>query len=252
MPFNQTHNRHMENHILSNLKAVQKRITQACEKAGRNPDDVQLLLATKTVPAEKIRIAVEAGSYIIGENKVQELRDKDAGLAGLKIERHFIGHLQTNKIKDVLKYATCIQSLDRIVVAEELDRRLQKEGRSIDVFIQVNTSGEESKFGIEPGHAVSFIQEIQKFDTLKIKGLMTIGLLDVEKEKMRPSLALLRHTRDQILEARISGIDTLALSMGMSQDLELAIAEGSNMVRVGTAVFGNRFLGKEIWNENEA
>lgn len=242
----------MENQILSNLKTVQERITKACRAAGRNPDDVQLLLATKTVPAEKIRIAAEAGYSLIGENKVQELRDKAAGLAGLKIERHFIGHLQTNKIKDVLKYASCIQSLDRILVAEELDKRLQKEGRSMDVFVQVNTSGEASKFGIEPGDAIPFVHEIQKFETLKIKGLMTIGLLDVEKDKMRPSLALLRQTRDKILEAGIAGIDTLTLSMGMSQDLELAIAEGSNMVRVGTAVFGNRFLGKEIWNENEA
>jgi pyridoxal phosphate enzyme (YggS family) len=242
----------MENQILSNLKAVQERIVKACKDAGRNPNDVQLLLATKTVPAEQIRIAVEAGAYLIGENKVQELRDKDAGLAGLKIERHFIGHLQTNKIKDVLKYASCIQSLDRMTVAEELDRRLQKKGRSIDVFVQVNTSGEESKFGIEPDLAESFIQEIQKFETLKIKGLMTIGLLDVEREKMRPSLSLLRQTRDIILKKGISGVEKLALSMGMSQDLELAIAEGSNMVRVGTAVFGNRFLGKEIWNENEA
>jgi pyridoxal phosphate enzyme (YggS family) len=252
VPFNQTHNRHMENQILSNLKVVQERIAKACTEADRNPDDVKLLLATKTVPAEQIRIAVEAGAYLTGENKVQELRDKDAGLAGLKIERHFIGHLQTNKIKDVLKYASCIQSLDRMTVAEELDRRLQKEGRSIDVFVQVNTSGEESKFGIEPDLAESFIQEIQKFETLKIKGLMTIGLLDVEREKMRPSLSLLRQTRDIILKKGISGVEKLALSMGMSQDLELAIAEGSNMVRVGTAVFGNRFLGKEIWNENEA
>ncbi|HEV7381989.1 MAG TPA: YggS family pyridoxal phosphate-dependent enzyme [Dyadobacter sp.] len=242
----------MENQILSNLKSVQERILKACKDAGRNPDEVQLLLATKTVPAEKIRIAVEAGVCLTGENKVQELRDKAAGLAGLKIERHFIGHLQTNKIKDVLKYASCIQSLDRIPVAEELDKRLQKEGRSMDVFVQVNASGEDSKFGIEPGQAIAFVQEIQKFEALKIKGLMTIGLLDVEKEKMRPSLALLRKTRDNILEAGITGIETLALSMGMSQDMELAIAEGSNMVRVGTAVFGNRFLGKEIWNENEA
>lgn len=242
----------MENQILSNLEAVQERIVKACKDAGRNPNDVQLLLATKTVPAEQIRIAVEAGAYLTGENKVQELRDKDAGLAGLNLERHFIGHLQTNKIKDVLKYASCIQSLDRIVLAEELNKRLQREGRSIDVFVQINTSGEESKFGIKPDLAVQFMQEIQKFETLKIKGLMTIGLLDVEREKMRPSLALLRETRDKILAAGIPGVEQLALSMGMSQDLELAIAEGSNMVRVGTAVFGNRFTGKEIWNENEA
>jgi len=119
------------------------------------------------------------------------------------------------------------------------------------VFIQVNTSFEESKFGLAPNEVISFIKEIKKYDTLNIKGLMTIGLLDVEKEKMRPSLRLLRTIRDQIY-TEIDGIGNLKLSMGMSQDLELAVAEGSNLVRIGTSVFGNRFLGKEIWNENIA
>jgi|SRR5690554_1776644 len=242
----------MEDSIINNLKRVHHRIETACKEAGRNVNDVQLLLATKTVPAERIRIALEAGETLIGENKVQELRDKDAVLAGLPVERHFIGHLQTNKIKDVLKYASCIQSLDRLNVARDLDKRLQKEGRSLRVYVQVNTSYEESKFGISPEDAVTFIREIKQFQTLKIEGLMTIGLLDVEKERMRPSLALLRETRDKILNAGLVGVNVLKLSMGMTQDLELAIEEGSNMVRVGTAVFGNRFLGKEIWNENKA
>ncbi|KUJ60798.1 alanine racemase [Flavobacteriaceae bacterium CRH] len=242
----------MKDEILYNLKQVHDRIENACKLSGRDASDVQLLLATKTVPAEKIRIAIEAGENLMGENKMQELRDKDSDLQHLNIERHFIGHLQTNKIKDVLKYVTCIQSLDRLNLAQELDKQLQREGRNLDVFVQVNTSFEESKFGLPPTEVISFIREIKKYETLKIKGLMTIGLLDVEKEKMRPSLKLLRKIRDEIYDAKIDGINDLKLSMGMSQDLELAVAEGSNLVRIGTSIFGNRFLGKEIWNENIA
>ncbi len=238
--------------IIANLQHVHKRIERACQHSGRDRSDVKLLLATKTVPADKIRIAIEAGENLMGENKVQELRDKDKGLSGLTLERHFIGHLQTNKIKDVLKYVSCIQSLDRLKVAEDLDRRLQFEGRSLDIFVQVNTSYEESKFGLPPEEVIPFIKEIQKYDTLQIQGLMTIGLLDVEKEKMRPSLVLLREIRDQILQHGLLDIEHLKLSMGMSQDLEMAIEEGANIVRVGTSIFGNRFLGKEIWNEAEA
>ncbi len=242
----------MKDTIISNLKQVHDRIENACILSGRNKSDVQLLLATKTVPTDNIRIAIEAGEKLIGENKMQELRDKDSVLRELHIERHFIGHLQTNKIKDVLKYATTIQSLDRLSLAQELDKQLQKEGKDIDVFVQVNTSYEESKFGLIPNDVVAFIKEIKKYDTLKIKGLMTIGLLDVEKEKMQPSLRLLREIRDEIYADHIEGITELKLSMGMSQDLELAITEGSNIVRIGTSIFGNRFLGKEIWDENIA
>lgn len=242
----------MKEDIIFNLKQVHHRIEKACQDSGRDVSDVQLLLATKTVPADKIQIAVEAGENLIGENKMQELRDKDAELKNLNINRHFIGHLQTNKVKDVLKYVSCIQSLDRLSLAEELHKQLQKEGRNIDVFVQVNTSFEESKFGLPPADVIPFIKEIKKYDTLKIKGLMTIGLLDVEKEKMRPSLRLLCEIRDKIYDVKIENLTDLKLSMGMSQDLELAVAEGSNLVRVGTSIFGNRFLGKEIWNENIA
>lgn len=240
----------MKNDIIFNLIKVHQRIENACRTSGRNPADVQLLLATKTVPAEKIRIAIEAGETLMGENKMQELRDKNDVLKNLPVERHFIGHLQTNKVKDVLKYVTCIQSLDRINLADELHKQLQNQNRKLDVYVQVNTSYEESKFGLAPEDVLSFIKKIKTYDTLNIKGLMTIGLLDVEKEKMIPSLRLLRTIRDEIYTEGIDGLTNLKLSMGMSQDLELAIAEGSNMVRIGTSIFGNRFLGKEIWNEN--
>ncbi|MFC0780435.1 YggS family pyridoxal phosphate-dependent enzyme [Flavobacterium sp. HJSW_4] len=242
----------MKNDIIFNLIKVHQRIENACKIADRNPADVQLLLATKTVPAEQIKIAIEAGETLMGENKMQELRDKNDILRNLPVERHFIGHLQTNKVKDVLKYVTCIQSLDRINLADELHKQLQNQNRKLDVFVQVNTSYEESKFGLAPEDVLSFIKKIKTYDTLNIKGLMSIGLLDVEKEKMIPSLRLLRTIRDEIYSEGIEGLQDLKLSMGMSQDLELAIAEGSNMVRIGTSIFGNRFLGKEIWNENIA
>ena len=242
----------MKETILHNLNAVRQRIALACEQSGRNPEEVRLLLATKTVPAEYIRIAIEAGEYLIGENKVQEFRDKHEALSDLSMERHFIGHLQHNKVKDVLKYVSCIQSLDRLSIAQELDKRLQQEGRSLDVFIQVNTSYEDSKFGLQPAEVAGFVKQLRTLDTLQIKGLMTIGLLDVEKEKMRPSLALLRETRTQLITTGVENSNGFKLSMGMSQDLEMAIAEGADIVRVGTAIFGNRVVGKEIWNESEA
>lgn len=237
--------------IRQNIIHIREKIRRACTRCGRSPDDVQLLLATKTVPADVIRIAVEAGEHLIGENKVQELRDKDAGLQGLTVERHFIGHLQSNKVKDVLKYASCIQSLDRLSVARELNKRLQAEGRSINVYVQVNTSAEDSKFGIAPTEAVNFIKALRQFETLQLKGLMTIGLLDADPEWRRPSLRQLRLVRNKVMREGIDGIESLGLSMGMSGDMDIAIEEGATLVRIGTSIFGNRIPGKLVWSEQD-
>lgn len=155
--------------ILANLSLIRHRIQVAGAKAGRRTEDIDLLLATKTVPAEKIQVPIDAGVHLIGENKVQELKEKDYLLGTLPVERHFIGHLQTNKIKDVLKYVSCIQSVDRIELAEKLDSRLRFEGRTIDVLVQVNTSFEESKFGAHPNEAVALIEKVKGFDTLRVK-----------------------------------------------------------------------------------
>lgn len=236
--------------IAQNIARVREKINRACHACGRSPEEVRLLLATKTVPAEVIRMAIDTGERLIGENKVQELRDKDPALQGLPVERHFIGHLQSNKIKDVLKYATCIQSLDRLSIAEQLHNRLLAEGRTLDIYVQVNTSEESSKFGITPGETVPFIQALQRFDTLHLKGLMTIGLLDADPEWRRPSLRRLRLLRNKLHREGVAG--PLGLSMGMSGDMEMAIEEGATMVRIGTAVFGNRVPGKEVWDENSA
>lgn len=208
--------------------------------AGRAENEVRLLLATKTVPAEKIRYAVNAGETLMGENHVQEYVEKYEALKDLTCERHFIGHLQTNKIKEALKYVSCIQSVDSVNLAERLDHRLQLQGSSIAVYVQINTSFEESKFGIEPDKAFDLMKRINELDTLKIKGLMTIGLLSEDETMVKKSYRLLREMRDQAIAEGLLAADCRELSMGMSHDLDWAIAEGATMVRVGTAIFGKR------------
>ncbi|MBC9934168.1 YggS family pyridoxal phosphate-dependent enzyme [Chitinophaga qingshengii] len=242
----------MSEDILQHLREIENRIQQACVNSHRDPAAVKLLLATKTVPAERIRIALEAGHTLIAENKIQELKEKYEALKNIPHENHFIGHLQTNKIKDLLKYdVTCLQSLDRWDLAEKLHQRLLSEKKTLDVLIQVNTSGEESKFGIPPEAAISLIEGVSQLSTLKIKGLMTIGLLSAETEKVRACFRLLKSLQQQIATARIPRVEMLELSMGMSGDLETAIEEGATIVRVGTAVFGQRPTPDSYyWNES--
>ncbi len=239
------------NSIIQNLDQIKKRIRLACEASGRDPGEVKLLLATKTVPPEKIKIALETGETLIGENKVQELKEKFDALTSIKHEKHFIGHLQTNKIKEILRYGvTCIQSLDRLELAEKLHQRLVVEKKTMSVLVQVNTSAEESKFGISPNDVVSFLKEITSFNTLKINGLMTIGLFSSEIVKVRACFRLLKNLQQQIIQANLPGVEMKALSMGMSGDLETAIAEGATIVRVGTAIFGQRaYPDSYYWNE---
>ncbi len=241
------------NPILDNIAQIKKRIALACEKSGRNPNEVRLLLATKTVSAENIRIAIESGETLIGENKVQEAKEKFEELKDIPHEKHFIGHLQTNKIKDILKYGvSCVESLDRIDLAEKLHQRLLFENKKIDVFIQVNTSAEESKFGINLEKAVEFTKQVSQFDKLNIKGLMTIGLFSAETEKVRECFRLLKNIQQKIIEENIPNVQMKELSMGMSGDLETAIEEGATIIRVGTAIFGQRiYPDSYYWNENK-
>lgn len=242
------------NEIINNLNRINKRVETACKKVGRNPDEVKLLLATKTVSAERIKTALQAGQTLIAENKVQELKEKYETLREIPHTNHFIGHLQTNKIKDVLKYGvSCIQSLDRLELAEKLHRRLQFENKTIEVLIQVNTSNEASKFGISPNNAIELVKQVSKLETLKINGLMTIGLFSAEEKKVRKCFRLLKDIRQQIITSKIPNVEMQELSMGMSSDLETAIAEGSTIIRVGTAIFGQRiYPDSYYWNENIA
>lgn len=241
------------NEILENISRIQERIHKACKESGRNSDEVKLLLATKTVPAERIKTALNAGHTLIAENKVQELKEKYEALKEIPHTNHFIGHLQTNKIKDVLKCnVSCIQSLDRLDLAEKLHQRLLFEKKTIEVLIQVNTSFEESKFGVSPDKAIELVKQVSKFETLKIKGLMTIGLFSAETDKVRKCFRLLKNIQQEIITLNIPDVEMRELSMGMSGDLETSIEEGSTIVRVGTAVFGQRiYPDSYYWNENK-
>ena len=243
----------MTEQILHNLKIIQHRIVDACLKSNRNPNEVRLLLATKTVSAENIKIAIASGQTLIGENKVQEIKEKFEDLQSISHENHFIGHLQTNKIKDDLKYnVSCIQSVDRLDLAEKLHQRLLSENKTIEVMIQVNTSNEVSKFGVHPDEAIELIQQVAQLSTLKITGLMTIGLFSAETEKVRACFKLLKSIQEKANLLNIPNLDLKELSMGMSGDLETAIEEGATIVRVGTAIFGQRIHPDSYyWNEGD-
>ena len=242
----------MSESILHNIKIVLQRIENACLKSNRNPAEVRLLLATKTVFAENIKIAIETGQHLIAENKVQEVKEKYEALKSIPHESHFIGHLQTNKIKDLLKCeVSCIQSIDRLDLAEKLHQRLLLENKTIEILVQVNTSAEESKFGVAPENAIDLIKKISVLKALKIKGLMTIGLFSAENEKIRKCFQILKDIQQQAIELNIPNVEMKELSMGMSGDLEIAIEEGATIIRVGTAVFGERiYPDSYYWNEN--
>lgn len=242
----------MEDQIRNNIQHILERISVGCIKAGRKPEDVRLLLATKTVSAARIKIALSAGLTLIAENKVQELKEKYEALKDTPHTNHFIGHLQTNKIKDILKCdVSCIQSLDRLDLAEKLQHRLQFENKTIDVFVQVNTSDEESKFGIPRANAIELVKRVSEFKNIKIKGLMTIGLLSAVSEKVRDCFKLLKEIQQQVIALHIPTVEMKELSMGMSGDMETAIEEGATIVRVGTAIFGQRaYPDSYYWNEN--
>lgn len=229
-----------QTHIKENLANVHQQINNACLAAGRPAEDVQLLLATKTVEPERIRMAIAAGETLIGENKVQEYQQKAAALADINCERHFIGHLQSNKVKEILKYVTCIQSVDRISLAEKLQLQLESLNQELDIYIQINTSGEASKSGVAPEQALKLMEQIASLSRLKVKGLMTIGLFSDEEVPVRKSYALLRTFKEMGQQEGLLPQAPLTLSMGMSGDLNWAIQEGSTMVRVGSAVFGQR------------
>ncbi len=244
-------NSETEQSIRHNLALIQQRIDSACTSAGRSPDEVQLLLATKTIEPSRIALAISAGYPLIAENKIQELKDKAEALASVPHVNHFIGHLQSNKIKELLRYnVSCLQSLDRLSLAQKLQQRLTFENKTLDVMIQVNTSGEKSKFGVAPTDALDLIREVAQLDRLKITGLMTIGLFSAEAEKVRPCFRLLRNLRDEAAALELPGTDIRELSMGMSGDLETAIEEGATIIRVGTAIFGARpYPDSYYWNE---
>ena len=226
--------------IAAGLEGVRERIAAAAREAGRDPEGIRLLPVSKTVPAERLRAAVAAGCRELGENKVQEAAGKAAELADLELRWSVIGHLQRNKAKDVAAFAHELQSLDSLRTAEALERRLQGEGRSLEVMVQVNTSGEESKSGLGPEQLPELLSELEQFETLRVTGLMTIAMDSEDDQRVLGCFRLLRQLRDRAREDGPGFVGDGELSMGMSGDLELAIAEGATCVRAGRAIFGQR------------
>ncbi|GFZ95480.1 YggS family pyridoxal phosphate-dependent enzyme [Dyella caseinilytica] len=223
--------------LAANWAVVRRRVDEACRAAGRDPSEVAILPVSKTFGPEAVRAAIALGLRRFGENKVQEIRDKAAALADEAIEWVVIGHLQTNKAKDVARLASEVQSLDRLELAEALDRRLQIEGRSLDVLVQVKTAQEETKSGLPADELPTFLTQLRDYPTLRVRGLMTLATLSEDPGEVRACFRQLRELQDR---CTAEGHELPRLSMGMSSDFPLAIAEGATEVRVGTAIFGSR------------
>ena len=224
-----------------NLAAVRGRIAAACRAVGRDPAEVRLLPVSKTVDEAHIRMAYAAGCRWLGENKVQEAYVKSQVMADLADLRwSVIGHLQTNKAKIVARFASEFQALDSLRVAEALDRQLQSLGRALDVLVQVNSSGEASKYGLPPDEVPAFVRELPAFSALRVRGLMTLAALSDDALRVRGCFALMRGLQQRLREDSPDGVEMRELSMGMSGDYALAVEEGATIVRVGQAIFGAR------------
>ncbi|HVZ40698.1 MAG TPA: YggS family pyridoxal phosphate-dependent enzyme [Candidatus Kapabacteria bacterium] len=223
--------------IARNLADVRTRADAAALRAGRNPAEVTILGVTKTKPASTVRAAAMAGIITIGENYVQELVAKHDELGDI-VRWHMIGHLQRNKVRLVAPFVAMIHSVDSLRLAREIGLEASSLGRSIPVLLQVNTSGEESKFGVEPGAVLELARSIAALPGVELEGMMTIAAFLNDVELLRPMFRLLRELRDDA--ARALGHPLPHLSMGMTHDFETAIEEGATLVRVGTALFGLR------------
>ena len=222
--------------LQSRYEQVKERIARAAERSGRAPEAITLIAVTKTVTTPVVREAFEAGLRNIGENRVQEILRKHSELADLPIRWHFIGHLQTNKVRQVLPVASMIHSVDSPRLASRIHNLAADHG-SVDVLLQVNTSSEETKFGVAPSDLPELIAATRGLDRLRIRGLMTLGPLTEDEDAIRGSFRMLRESLSLL---RRTVPDAAVLSMGMTSDYEIAIEEGATHVRIGTALFGAR------------
>ena len=223
--------------IQNNLEIINEKIKKAALKVNRKPEKIKLVAVTKTATAEQIKEAINAGVKIIGENRVQDAKEKYQILTA-DIEWHLIGHLQTNKAKYAVEIFNCIHSVDSIKLAQEIDKRSKQFRKIMDVLVEVNVSGEKSKYGIKPEEVEPFLKEISEFPRIKVRGLMTIAPIVEDKEEVRPYFRKLRELYKEIKSKNIENVKMNWLSMGMTEDFEIAIEEGANMVRIGRGIFG--------------
>ncbi|UCE05978.1 MAG: YggS family pyridoxal phosphate-dependent enzyme [bacterium] len=226
--------------IEDNIDSVKQRIKNSCQKIDRDASEITLIAISKTIPAEMIKVAVENGIEHIGENRVQEA-DKKFEQLGKIATWHLVGHLQTNKVKKALQIFDFIHSVDSYHLAEEISKRVLQFGQTVECLVEVNTSGETTKFGVSPDETLELAKKISFLPGIQIKGLMTIGAFLPDPEEVRPCFKLLKELRDEIQNAGLQNVEMKYLSMGMTNDFEVAIEEGANMIRVGRAIFGERF-----------
>ncbi|MBN1932459.1 MAG: YggS family pyridoxal phosphate-dependent enzyme [Desulfobacterales bacterium] len=222
------------------LKNVIERIRKAAEISGRDPETIRLVAVTKTVSVDRVAEAIDAGVTILGENYIQEAREKVTALSSYPVSWHFIGHLQTNKSKYVVKFADLIHSVDSLKLAQSIDKQAKKINKIQKILIQVNIGEENSKSGISVQNARDLIKEMSTLQNLSIKGLMILPPFFNNPEKVRPYFVEIRNLRDRLKKENIPNVSMNELSMGMTGDFEVAIEEGATLVRIGTAIFGER------------
>lgn len=225
--------------IAGRLNQIRSRIAEAAAKAGRDPRTVRLVAVSKTRPPDDVVAACRAGQVIFGENYVKELTAKAAEVAE-PLEWHFIGHLQSNKVKYLAGMVTLVHSVDRLSLAEEISRQWGRLGRCCDVLVQVNIAGEATKSGTNETGALQLVRDIALLPNVRVRGLMTMPPFFDDPEATRPYFAELKRLSDLIATEAVPGVEMGELSMGMSGDFETAIREGATLVRVGTAIFGER------------
>lgn len=228
-----------EDYIRQNIDDLRKKVARAAIKSGRSPEDIKIVAVTKTVQPEKISIAIDEGLIDLGENRVQELCEKYDKISS-ECNWHLIGHLQTNKVKYLIDKISLLHSVDRIALVDEIQKRAEKIEKIVKILVQVNIAKEESKFGIGADKVIDFIKTLSIYPNIKVKGLMTMAPNSEEPENIRWVFRDLRKLYIDIAKENIHNIDMELLSMGMSNDFQVAIEEGSNIIRVGTAIFGER------------
>jgi hypothetical protein len=226
--------------IAQRLEGVRRRIQRAAEACRRSLSDIRLVAVSKTCPAEAIREAAAAGVTDVGENYIQEARDKHELLRDVPVKWHFIGHLQSNKARYAVRMFDLVHTLDSFRLALELDRCARRLNKVQAVLIQVNVAGEATKSGVTPVQALSLVKELAALECVQVQGLMTMPPYFNEPERVRPFFAELRRLRDRIREAAVPNVRMDELSMGMTGDFEAAVSEGATLLRIGTAIFGER------------
>lgn len=233
------------NTIKSNMDIIKNRIENSCEIANRKKEDVKLIVVTKTVDVDVVKEAINCGATDVGENKPQELARKFDEI-GDKVRWHLIGSLQTNKVKYIIDKVYMIHSIDRLSLCEEIQKRAEKIEKQVNCLIQVNISKEESKHGILEEDAIDFIKDIAKnYPNIRVKGLMTMAPNTEDKELVRSVFRSLKDLSIKIDNENIKGVSMNELSMGMSNDFEIAVQQGATFVRVGTSIFGQRNYNKK-------